>query len=98
MKKAHYNVGFGHVDRVTKDFKSSVHLFPAKTFQTPPPAQAEDVKDQEYVCCLSCMSTDSVRSFVFDICDGASYENGSHNVCRHPVPLPLKPVDIISSK
>ena len=35
------------------------------------------------MCCLSCISLNSVQSFVIENCNGLPIENGLDNVCLH---------------
>ena len=65
--------------RHTKDFKNSIRSFRAKRS-----AQVE-VRMVLCMCCSSCMSFNSVQSFVIDNCNGPPIENGLNNVCLHPL-------------
>ena len=37
------------------------------------------------MCCSSCISLNSVQSFVIENCNGPTIENGLNNVCLHPL-------------
>ena len=37
------------------------------------------------MCCSSCMSFNSVQSFVIENCNGPTIENGLNKVCLHPL-------------
>ena len=63
----------------TKDYKNSIRSFRARRS-----AQAE-VRRVLCMCCSSCMSLNSVQSFVIENCNGPTNENGLNNVCLHPL-------------
>ena len=63
----------------TKYFKSSIRSFL--------PGVRRNRKCEELsvcVCCSTCLSSDSVQSFMINICNGPPIENGLHNVCLAP--------------
>ena len=37
------------------------------------------------MCCSSCISLNSVQSFVIENCNGSTIENGLNNLCLHPL-------------
>ena len=61
------------------DFKNSIRSFRARRS-----AQAEG-RRVLCMCCSSCMSLNSVQSFVIDNCNGPPIENGLNNVRLHPL-------------
>ena len=72
-------LGFYSQSGHTKDFKNSIRSFRARRS-----AQAE-VRRVLCMCCSSCMSLNSVQSFVIENCNGPTIENGLNNVCLHPL-------------
>ena len=72
-------LGFYSQSGHTKDFKNSIRSFRARRS-----AQAE-VRRVLCMCCSSCMSHNSVQSFVIENCNGPTIENGLNNVCLHPL-------------
>ena len=72
-------LGFYYRSGQTKDFEKSIRSFRARRS-----AQAE-VRRVLCMCCSSCMSLNSVQSFVIDKCDGPPIENGLNNVCLRPL-------------
>ena len=72
-------LGFYSQSGHTKDFKNSISSFRVRRY-----AQAE-VQRILCMCCLSCMSLNSVQSFVIENCNGPTIENGLNNVCLHPL-------------
>ena len=72
-------LGFYSQSGHTKDFKNSIRSFLARRS-----AQAE-VRRVLCKCCSSCMSLNSVQSFVIENCNGPTIENGLNNVCLHPL-------------
>ena len=66
----------GHI----KDFKNSIRRFCARRS-----VQAEVRRKCLCMCCSSCMSLNSVQSFVIENCNGPTIENGLNNVCLHPL-------------
>ena len=91
-------LGFYSQSGHTKDFKNSIRSFRARRS-----AQAE-VRRVLCMCCSSCMSLNSVQSFVIENCNGPTIENGLNNVCLHPLSrtftftpisrLPIRLVDV----
>ena len=72
-------LGFYSQSGHTKDFKNSIRSFRARRS-----VQAE-VRRVLCMCCSSCMSLNSVQSFVIENCNGPTIENGLNNVCLHPL-------------
>ena len=72
-------LGFYSQSGHTKDFKNSICSFCARRL-----AQAE-VRRVLCMCCSSCMSLNSVQSFVIENCNGPTIENGLNNVRLHPL-------------
>ena len=72
-------LGFYSQSGHTKDFKNSIRSFRARRS-----AQAE-VRRVLCMCCSSCMSLNSVQSFVIENYNGPTIENGLNNVCLHPL-------------
>ena len=72
-------LGFYSQSGHTKDFKNSIRSFRARRS-----AQAE-VRRVLCMCCSSCMSLNSVQSFVIENCNMPTIENGLNNVCLHPL-------------
>ena len=63
-------LGFYSQSGHTKDFKNRIRTFRARRS-----AQAE-VRRVLCMCCSSCMSLNSVQSFVIENCNGPTIENG----------------------
>ena len=81
VKSVHWvagRLGFYSQSGHTKDFRNSIRSFRARRS-----AQAE-VRRVLCMCCSSCMSLNSVQSFVIENCNGP-IENGLNNVCLHPL-------------
>ena len=72
-------LGFYSQSGHTKDLKNSIRSFSARRS-----AQAE-VRRVLCMCCSSCMSLNSVQSFVIENCNGPTIENGLNDVCLHPL-------------
>ena len=72
-------LGFYSQSGHTKNFKNNIRSFRARRS-----AQAE-VRRVLCMCCSSCMSLNSVQSFVIENCYGPTIENGLNNVCLHPL-------------
>ena len=72
-------LGFYSQSGHTKDFKNSI-----RSFRTRRSAEAE-VRRVLCMCCSSCMSLNSVQSFMIENCNGPTIENGLNNVCSHPL-------------
>ena len=72
-------LGFYSQSDHTKDFKNSIRSFRAR--------RSAQVEVQRALCmrCSSCMSFNSVQSFVIENCNGPTIENGLNNVCLHPL-------------
>ena len=68
-------LGFYSQSDHTKDFKNSIRSFRARRS-----AQAE-VRRALCMCCSTCMSLNSVQSFVIENCNGPTFENGLNQGC-----------------
>ena len=72
-------LGFYSQSGHTKDFKSSILNFSARR------SAPAEVRRVLCMCCSSCMSLNSVQSFVIENCNGPTIENGLNSVCLHPL-------------
>ena len=65
-------------------------------------SKGDACKGKVQVCCLFCLSFNSVQSFMIDICNKPPVKNGLHNVCLAPaVPylyILLRKIDLSKSE